>query len=79
MKLQELTWRVLIGIQSLKCREKKQSESESKNTRQFMETVVIDRHLNLLITDSASCFVNQDFFSLSDLFMIVLHNGGNSI
>lgn len=79
MKLQELTWRVLIGIQSLKCREKKQSESESKNTRQFMETVVIDSHLNLLITDSASCFVNQDFFSLSDLFMIVLHNGGNSI
>jgi len=79
VKLQELTWRVLIGIQSLKCREKKQSESESKNTRQFMETVVIDSHLNLLITDSASCFVNQDFFSLSDLFMIVLHNGGNSI
>lgn len=46
--------RVVIGIQSLKYREKNQSEPESNNSTLFKETVARDSHLNSLSTDNAS-------------------------
>jgi len=42
------------GIQSLKYRERKQSEPESNNSRLFKGTVARDSHLNSLSTDNAA-------------------------
>lgn len=51
-KLGEMIRRVVIGIQSLKYRGKKQSETKSNNSTLFKETVARDIHLNSLSTEN---------------------------
>lgn len=60
----------MIGIQSLKYREKKQSELASNNTRLFKETVARDSPLTSLSVQIMFLFHNSGFFfSLSILFI----------